>query len=596
MTKRLLSLLLATVLVLSLVLTACSSSEEDEVDDDLSTDLRNNIAITIYGITEDDTTKEAIALVEEKISNYCFAKMKTKIDLRLYKESDYQAALDAMYDKFNEQDEAKRVAAEAAASASKSLRAYKKTLTPEELAAYEKSEREAAREKEKEAKKALAEQQALIRAGRDEAVLNDVQMDILYIPSAEDYYAWVEEELLVELSEQFRTTLNQVYTFEYPAFLTAANVDGGVYGIPNNKAITTDYTYIVANTELAEKYEVDWDKVHSIRDLEPVFEAIKANEPGVTPILGDFDPENVEFLELPGLTDFGHTLAIYADQLLGANFAAINARDGTIIPNYCKSWNITSNANSFFYKDYAELKWQWRSKGYLADAGDYFVTILEMTDEEAEAKREEGLTVVPYKGAKFTTADALSGGLYGISVRSAHKLERVAEVLDLFVTDPEFRNLFAFGVEGVHYVKDAEYPNVITVIDDSYSMDFFRTGNTFIGYIPDTMDPDYVEKGIQKNVDSRIDPSLGFRFDWDDPDNKKDTWFEIFNEWSEGTKEGFEKIMYGVENYEEIFTELSALCSNYTDMTNSCNFRTAFGSNYTRLLALDTRLHPEVKQ
>ena len=111
MTKRLLSLLLAMVLVLSLVLTACSSDDEDEVDEDLSEDIRNNIAITIYGITGDDSTKEAIDLVEEKISNYCFAKMKTKIDLRLYKESEYQAALDAMYDKFNEQDEANRIPA-----------------------------------------------------------------------------------------------------------------------------------------------------------------------------------------------------------------------------------------------------------------------------------------------------------------------------------------------------------------------------------------------------------------------------------------------------------------------------------------------------
>ena len=152
--KRLISLLLALTMLFSLVLTACSS-DEDEVEEDLGEDLRNNIAVTIYAITKDDSTKEAIAQVEEKISNYCFAKLKTKIDLRLYKESEYQAALDAMYDKFNEQDEADRLAAEAAASASKSIRAYKKTLTPEELSAYEKAEREAAREREKEAKKEL---------------------------------------------------------------------------------------------------------------------------------------------------------------------------------------------------------------------------------------------------------------------------------------------------------------------------------------------------------------------------------------------------------------------------------------------------------
>lgn len=630
------------VTVLSLVLTACSDSSDD-VDADLSEDLRNNIAITIYGITGDDSTEEAIAMVEEKISNYCFALLKAKIDLRLYKRSEYQAALDAMYEKFNEQDEKARLAAEQAASASKSLRDAKKKMSPEELTAYEKKEREAARAKEKEAKKVLAEQQALIRAGRDEAVLNEVQMDILYIPTADDYYSWIKEGLLVDLSEQLRTTLGNISKFEYPAFLTAATTDSGIYGIPNNKAVTTDYTYLVANTALAEKYEVNWDEIRSITDLEEVFALIKANEKGVTPILGDFEPEDAELVTVPGVTHYGYSLAVAADQLLGGRFTTYNVKGDAVLDNYWKTFNRDSTYSKSIY-NFAELKWTYRSKGYLSQvslanytpgltelteaetsalkAGKYFVAVKEMTEEKAEALTEAGLTVIPYKGARFTTEDALNGGLYGISVRSAQKIDRVAEVLNLFVTDSTFRNLFAFGVEDVHYVKESEHSNIITVIDDSYSMDFYGTGNTFIGFVPDTMDPDYVEKGIQKNIDSRIDPQLGFTFDWDDPENNMGSWFQTLLDWEDGVRsrekdgegnevletwpisaaEAYKKIMYGVEDYDEIFYIVGTrkddggnLTEKYTDLTSTL-FRTAFGNNYKRLLTLDASLHPEIKE
>ena len=601
MTKRFISLILALILAMSLVLTSCSSSEdEDTVSDDDVTDLRNNIGVVIYGITGDDSTEDGIALVEEKISNYCYAKYKTKVDLRLFKESEYQTALDDMYDKFNELDEAAEQAKKEAAEISKSIKASVNKLSADEKADYEKKQREEARRLKDEEKERQAEINAAIRAGTDVATISEVQMDILFVKNKEDYDSYIKAGALTELTEMLRTTLRQVYDFEYPAFLTAATTSSGIFGIPCNKAITTNETYLVFNTELLEKYEVDLEKVRSITDLEDAFAAVKANEPGVTPILGDFDPEGLSYLQVGDVT-FGHAVCVFGDQLLGGklNFQYV---DSSGKEQAYSSFSKTFNDESVYsraFMDYCGLKYDYRSKGYLGDSGEYFVTVKELSDEEKAALEAEGKTLKLYKGALFTQEDALSGGLWAISARSAQKVERVAEILKLFVTDPDFHNLFTFGVEGVNYVENAD-DGTITVIDDSYSMNFYQCGNSFLGHVPDTMDPDYVEKGIQKNVNSRLSPTLSLEFDWDDPESKGAEILEYAAAWEEITPEKFNQLVYGVENYKEIVAELKGMTGadsdhNYSDF-NSSAFSTIFKSNYGRVLTLDTLLHPDVKE
>ena len=124
MSKRLISLLLAVVMLCSLCLTACSNSSDEEDEKKTDETLRQNVVLTIYAVTADSTTEEGLAAVEEKINNYCVAKYKTGIDLRFYKASEYQNALNDMYDKFAALDEEEAIAARAAAEASASKKAY----------------------------------------------------------------------------------------------------------------------------------------------------------------------------------------------------------------------------------------------------------------------------------------------------------------------------------------------------------------------------------------------------------------------------------------------------------------------------------------
>lgn len=588
MTKRLLSLLLALVMTLSLLLTSCAKdSEENETGESQEDAQRPNLILTIYGVTKDSTTQEGLAAVEEKISNYCVAKYKTAIDLRFFTEKEYQAGLDAIYDAFAAQDAAKLKEEEEAAAAAKSEAAYKASLSPKERVAYDQKKRQEAKKAADEAKKKAEEEAQLIEEGKDVAVVKEVQMDILYIPGMAEYYSAIHQGLLLDLTTYLDNTQKKIRDFVYPSYLTAATMNSSIYGIPNNGAISSDETYFVVNTALANKYGVDLQKVHSIADFNDAFALVKANDAGYTPIYGDFDPEGLVYYE--GV-DMGRTTCVFTDTLLGGNAA---------LPNTNATFNPES-AQSTAFVDYCALKAQYRGNGYLSDTNqNFFLSVQKLNEEEKAAWEKKGYTAVLYKGASFDTESALSAGLFGISSRCEYP-DRAMEILELLETDTTLHNLLAFGIEGTNYVVRADRDDVVTVVDDSYAMDFFRCGNTFLGYVPDTMDADYIEKGKKKNLNSFVDPFLGYYYDWDDPDEEK--WLKAFAEWKAYLDPIYSQLSYGTGNYLELMATAydnvrndpnGMFSASYNDWQTNTTFRSGYASYAASLQKLRDSLEYE---
>lgn len=586
MKKRLMCLLMAVVMLLSLCMTACSSEEEETGTEEEDVQ-RKNVALTIYAITDGKTTPDALALVEEKVSNYCVAKYKTAIDLRFFTEAEYQAGLNAMYDKFAEQEAAAKKAAEEAAAAAKSEAAYKATLSVEERREYEQQKRLEAKQKEEEAKKQAEAEKELISQGKDVAVVKDVQMDIIFIPNGTDYASWIKQGLLQDLSGMMESRFKLIRDFVYPSFLTAATVENALYGIPNNHGISTNETYFVFNTALAEKYGVDYSKIKSITDLNDVFAQVKAGEPGVTPIYGDFGIENYTFYE--GIAN-GHMLGAYTENLAGGRFTATDI--------YSSLKPDSTDPGRDAVVKYAATKALYRENGYLSDTNEnFFLSVREMTEEERLSWVEKGYTTVLYKGADFNTEAALQNGLFGIS-KYCEDPERAMEVLQLIMCDSELRNLLTFGVEDVHYKTDPLNKNVITVIDDSYTMDFFKSGNALIGAVPSTMDPDYVEKAKQKNLNSYMNPFLGFTYDW--TEGAEATWVKMFGQWEEYTKDIWAQIHYGtpdyydlmLTHYQNIYNNTTGEFENsYSEFSSKCNLRANYRAYLKTLQTLDATLN-----
>lgn len=587
MTKRLTALLLALICILSLFLSSCSSEkEEGEEGADVAEEevQRQNLALTLYAIVDEKTTEEGLKAVEEKISNYCVAKYKTAIDLRFFTEEEYQAALNAQYDQFAAAEAEKLKAEQEAAAAAKSEAAYKATLTPDERIKFEQKKRQEAKKKAEEEEKKKQEQAELIEQGKDKAVIKDVQMDILFVPGMEEYYSWIDQGLLIDLSTYLNNERKKIKDFVFPSFMTAATVENAVYGIPNNAGIASNETFLLVNTALANKYGLDVSTIHSIKDLEGTLAKVAAGEAGIAPLAGDFDPEGLVFYD--GI-DMGHTTCAFTDTQLGGTFSATTSN---------AALNPGSSASTAFL-DYCALKADWRAKGYLSDNTSYFfASVQKLTEEEKMAWEEKGYTAHLYRGADFSTKAALSGGLFGISSHCEYP-DRAMEIVELLATDSTLRNLLAFGIEETNYVVDGENKNVIHIINGNYSMDFFRSGNTLLGYVPDTMDPDYVAKSKEKNLNSVINPFLGFRYDWNNTDDEK--WVKAISEWKAYIDPIYAQLSYGTTNYLALMTEAynnlrndpnGMFTGTYAAWQTECLFRNNYKTYTEKLTKLQAEL------
>ncbi|MBP5289065.1 MAG: hypothetical protein J6Z79_04240 [Clostridia bacterium] len=606
MIKRYLSLLLAVIMIFSLFLTSCAgnTAEGEEGEEAATKDddaLRKYIAVTVYGITEDSTTEQGLAAVEEKISNYCVARYKTSIDLRLFKESEYKGALNSLYDKFAVQDEENRLAEEAKASSSKAEKELLRKMSKEERQAYAQKQRIADKEAKEAAERAKEEEAKLVEEGKDKSVAADeLQLDILFIPTMEEYFNAAKQGLLTDLKPFLDGTNKLITDYVYPSFIGAATMEGAIYGIPTNRGIETKETYFVVNKALAEKYNVDWSAVHSIRDLEGVFQQVKANDPGVTPIYGDFGPEDVTFYAPAGMPA-GHFIAVNGSTLLGDPFhvATLDKEDEKDTSQYpfAKSYTSSTRYKDHAFLRFAQWKSEWRQAGYLSDTNqNFFLSVQELSREERQAREDEGYLTVLYKGAPFTSEEALDHGVFAISSRCTQP-ERAMEILQLLYTDTTLHNLFAFGVEETNYVVKND-GKTVTVIDDSYKMALENTGNTLLGYLPDTMDPDSIENAKSKNINSRLDPFMGFYYDWTDPE--LDGYMESFAAWESIVGDRFDRLCYGIPNYQEVYNaliedtkaeNLEGTYKSYTNFRDSTTFTGSFRTHVTNLMQLDQTTH-----
>lgn len=591
MTKRLLCLLMALIMLLSLCMTACSSEEENAEEGEAAEAevQRRNLYLTLYAIKGENTTDEALKLVEKQISNHCIAKYKTAIELRFFTEKEYQAALNDMYDKFAAKEAEKQQAEAAKASAAASEAAYKASLSKEERVKYEQKKREEAKKAEEEAKKKAEAEAELIEMGKDVAQKPDVQMDIIYIPGMTEYYNWVDQGLLYDINAFLVGKYKRVTDYVFPSYITAATVGTAIYGVPNNQPINGNETFLLVNTALAEKYGVDLTKVRSVTDLESAYAQVAANEPGVAPFLGDWEPEGVAYYDE---VDMAHTIGVFYDNLLGGKFTATNA-SSALNPN-------SSYGTGFV--DYCATRANYRAAGYLAEESEnFFATVKELSEAEKAEWIAKGYTPVLYKGADFNTKSALDVGLFGIS-KHCTEPERAMEVLQLISVDPEMRNLLAFGVEGVHYEKisDDMDENVIRVIDDSYDMDFYKTGNVMIGHTLESMDPDYIAKGKEKNLNSHMNAFLGFRYDW--TAEKEEKWLKLFDEWKAYVDPIYAQLRYGDANYIAILTDLynevyknpnERFTDTYKNFQDNCAFRNDYKAYIPKIDKLDGILHFE---
>lgn len=327
--KRLLCLLLALVMLLSLALVSCDEKQEGE---DTEADVDKNTGaktITMRIITEKEVcnndeelaayledecggdkesqkykdmlaTMKAYQAVEDEISKKTKSDYKTNVDIIFYTEDEYEELLEkTMEDYALEQKNAER----AQRALEKYIKEYRAWMETQGYPSSEYPDSAIAKAfytkfPEYEKYKDFSAQSG---TGEDTYVKNELginelvypeaeknQLDIIYISGYDMYTEYVKNEWITPLNSLISTTgLPLTYNIS-PTLLNGVKIDGETYAIPNNVQIG-EYTYMLVDKELADQYKHTYSSFENVADCGVFVNDVLENHKDRLPIDSTFE-------------------------------------------------------------------------------------------------------------------------------------------------------------------------------------------------------------------------------------------------------------------------------------------------------------------
>lgn len=330
---------------------------------------------------------------------------------------------------------------------------------------------------------------------------------------ANDYLQNVNKGAFLQIDEYLQNEGKEMYDVIDERFWEAAKVDGAIYGVPNEKEIGSMPMWVFTK-EYVDKYDIPYQDIHTLEDLEPWLELIKEKEPNVVPMYLTKDytaPTYMDKIQDPVGIEFGdetltvknvfetekmkETLATMRKYYLAGyiNKDAATTTDDKSIKRF-----VTKGDG----QPYAELIWG-------KDLG-YEVVASEIMDTQV-------------------TNISARGSLTAINKNSEHP-EKAIQFLNLVNTDEYLRNLLNYGIEGVHWDKvevseeekqategrDYTYDFKIKLNEEKrkdYSVPYWVQGGLFNTYVLDNEPLDKWATFKEFNDASAEAPSFGFDFD-----------------------------------------------------------------------------------
>ena len=327
---------------------------------------------------------------------------------------------------------------------------------------------------------------------------------------ANDYLQNADKGAFLALDELVQNT--EMYEKIDSRFWEAARVQGKIYGVPSEKELGNMQMWVFTK-EYVDKYEIPYEELHTLEDLEPWLKVIRENEPDVIPLYITKD----------------YTAPTYMDKI--ADPIGIEYGDETLtVKNVFETERMKNTLKTMrkYYK-----------AGYInkdaATASDdktqkRFVT---KGDGQPYAEliwgKELGYEVVvsPIMETSITNISA-RGALTAVNAQSEHP-DKAVELLNLINTDLYLRNLLNYGIEGIHWekveVSDEEakkvegkpyiYDTKVKLIKDkfrNYSVHYWVQGGLFNTYVLENEPIDKWATFKEFNDASEEASSFGFDF------------------------------------------------------------------------------------
>lgn len=549
MLKRLLSMALVMIMLLSAISLA-SCSKKNEV---MEKELLDVKTISMWIVSENKVSPETEKLVEEAFSAITVSKYKVYVDLSFYTEDEYFGKLETKLETLASDqlviDEAKELLDEELADAGK--------LTEEEIVENfftENPEYAPYREAIVGTGTGAVELQTEIVDGMSKPVYpgaKENQVDIVYIAGEDRYISYVENGWLAPLDEELAGVASKLITYVSSPLLSGTKVGEATYAIPNNNEIGK-YTYMLLDKDLCgpSHYFFDYSGVNSIVDCQSLIEdvmrdneGLKPEDPGyVLPIASSFDEclnmlvwywnIDIETTQKEAVDEDGY--AYYDEEgnpiMVADNKYTVNRDNKFNIvgclygsPLSVNRGDINLGFNSLFAdEEYRNIlltlkKYEYDNcfgepaRGQRAAIsfmeGDYSVK-KGWTDPTRGVYKDENGKEYYAIVVKYPQADEsdIFGNMFGVSAYSKYISESM-EVITELNTNRELKNILQYGIEGTHYVIEK---GALRRLNNDYMMDMNVTGNCFIAYPEEGKPADYWENVKNQNSEALIDPLLGF--------------------------------------------------------------------------------------
>ncbi len=471
-----------SLLMLFTAIATAACGEKEKGDDTLTLDGDNGSAMTlsIWGIKGEGTTDEAIAQVEAAMSKITQTQFNTAIDLVLYEEDEYYDAITAKMDEIQADIDEKEAAEAERKKAEREARKKGETLAetvPEET----------------EETGPVIDETVLDEYGLPTTLyppVKDDQLDIFLVTDYEMLRTMYDREALSLLDEYLTGEAKLLKQYIHPTLIEAGKINGTTVAIPNQQ-IVGEYTYMLVNKGLLDKYSYNIDNIATLQDAYYFIRDVAAYEPEYQAFVGDTTPININYFSPNGQkTVVGNMLN--ADKKYGDTFEPRFLFGVTNWSRWIKLYKNLENYNCI------------GSETFTAD-DKFGVGIMKGTAADLADYNENYYAVVLQ--SPQGTVENVYNGMFAVSTYTKNAA-RAMEVITYLNTKSDLRNLFGYGIEGVHYTVDSD--GVVKKLNGDYNMKLEYTGNCFLAYVPEGLPSNYWEIAKAHNIDLALSPYIQF--------------------------------------------------------------------------------------
>ena len=502
MNKKILSLLLALIMVAACFAGCAKKTDEDAIADTNEAASENAITLAMYLLAEKEVTPEQEEKIEAAVNKLTNAKFKIKLDLFYYTEEEYYKALD---------------------------RSFKERLEAEDNGLIKPPSDDENKE-DVMIKDELGVSHILY------PTIDSFQVDIFYVGGYEQFMKYMDFNyngkdtamMYSRIDDQLTGSAKVLEDSISPNLLKyMKSMNNGTYAVPTNTNVG-EYTYLLLNKEVLEKTRYNTtgglsqftsltcaatrsvlsQVADSYNEYVPLYSCLGEDGLAVTGIkYWGVDEKGVPSNAFSALSSSYSTSALY-----GTPASFMSSMDSVI-------------ANSSFVNQLTYLK-QYKSRGYFGSEEDFEngkVAVAYMKGSaDIPAKYADNYEAVIIENPTLTTEDVYSN-MFAVSSYTT-SVKRSMDILAYLNTDIEFRNLILYGIEGENYqLVESDYVDedgdpymVVRRLNDNYMMDIDKTGNTFKAYVLEGEDPSLLESYKVQNNSIKIDITMGFHYEWMD--------------------------------------------------------------------------------